>query len=408
MARALATVADFAAEDGFTALLNKLLARPERLREALTGGFDAFEARLFRALELAPGATEDRVIAAACAPDAARDARLLLAAQTMLASGSKNDAKYGQPIADWLAEPKRRAEMFDDYVCSFFTEGGAGPRRKDLLTKKAAAAAPQAAETLAREAERLDAVRGTLAAVRTAAATAALFRLGDSVLTHYEHYKRARAALDFGDLITRTRVLLAGDGRGDGRAAWVLWKLDGGIEHVLVDEAQDTSPEQWDLIRRLVEEFFAGAGAARSGPARTLFVVGDFKQSIFSFQGAEPRAFRDMHRHFSARAAAARLGWADVPLNVSFRSVSAVLAAVDKVFAFEAASAGVAETDSADAIRHLTARSGLAGLVEVWPTVRPRDEEDEHAWAESPPKEAIPEPAQALAAEIATRIDGWI
>ncbi|MCW5774727.1 MAG: UvrD-helicase domain-containing protein, partial [Rhodospirillaceae bacterium] len=285
--------------------------------------------------------------------------------------------------------------------CAYFTEGGAGPRRKDLLTKKAAGLAPGAAEALAREAERLDLVRQRLAAARTAAATAALFCLAQAVLAHYEHTKRARAALDFGDLIDRARDLLA----GDGRAAWVLWKLDGGIDHVLVDEAQDTSPEQWQLIRLLVDEFFAGLGAERAG-TRSLFVVGDFKQSIFSFQGAAPEEFRGMHAYFRERATAAERAWADVPLNVSFRSVTAVLETVDAVFALDAAKSGVAETG--ETIVHLSARGGLAGLVEVWPTVRPRDGGDEQAWEEAPPEAAVPEPAEALAGEIARRIAGWI
>ncbi len=73
-------------------------------------------------------------------------------------------------------------------------------------------------------------------------------------------------------------------------AAWVLYKLDGGIDHILVDEAQDTAPEQWDIVRQLAGEFLSGAGAARQRRTdRTLFVVGDEKQSIYCFQGADPQ-----------------------------------------------------------------------------------------------------------------------
>ena len=399
LAEALATVADFAGEEGFAELLGKLLQQPERLRAALHGGFAAFRQRLHAALGLTPGETEAAIVAAACAADKARDGRLRVAAEAMLAGGGVRDGQNARRIADWLAAKDRTAH-FAAYLTAFFTEGGAGPRRKDLLTKKAAGLAPGAGAALDAEAARLDGVRERCKRARTAAATAALFCLGGAVLTHYEHYKQARAALDFADLIARARALLA----APGRAAWVLWKLDGGIDHVLVDEAQDTSPEQWDLIRLLVDEFFAGVGAERA--PRTLFVVGDFKQSIFSFQGAAPAEFRAMHTDLRERARRAALPWADVPLNVSFRSTGAVLEAVDKVFALPEARAGVAEGE--EAIVHLTARGGLAGLVEVWPVVAPQDGGAEEPWTEAAPENAAPEPPARLAVEIARRIGAWI
>lgn len=399
LAEALATVASFAGEQSFAALLDALLAQPERLRHALADGHAAFKQRLPAALGLAPDETESGVIAAACAPDKARDGRLRLAAEAMLAAGGTRDAKAGQRIADWLAAAARDG-LFADYLCAFFTENGEGPRLKDLITKKAAGLAPAAAAALTEEAARLDAVRERRKRVRTAAATAALFGLGGAVLRRYDEYKAARATLDFSDLIERTRALLA----AEGRAAWVLWKLDGGIDHVLVDEAQDTSPAQWELIRLLVAEFFAGAGAERA--TRTLFVVGDYKQSIFSFQGAAPAEFRAMHGEFKARAAAAQLAWADVPLIVSFRATGAVLEAVDAVFRLPEARAGVAE--DASPIEHLTARGGLAGIVEIWPTVKPRERAAEIAWVEAVPEAAAPLPTVRLANEIAARIDGWI
>lgn len=399
LAQALAAVADFAGEESFADLLGALLAQPERLRAALRGGFAAFKTRLHAALGLSPDDTEVSIVAAACSAEKARDGRLRLAAEAMLAAGGVRDGQNGQRIADWLAAKDRPAH-YGEYLAAFFTEGGAGPRRKDLLTKKAAALAPAAAAALDTEAARLEAVRERCKRARTAAATSALFCLGGAVLTHYEHHKQARAALDFADLIAHTRALLA----APGRAAWVLWKLDGGVDHVLVDEAQDTSPEQWDLIRLLVDEFFAGSGAERM--PRSLFVVGDFKQSIFSFQGAAPGEFRAMHAELRARARAAELPWADVPLIVSFRSTGAVLEAVDKVFALPEARDGVAEAE--ESIEHLTARGGLAGLVEIWPTVAPRDGDAEEPWTEAAPQDAAPEPPARLAQEIALRIAGWI
>ena len=143
--------------------------------------------------------------------------------------------------------------------------------------------------------------------------------------------------LDYGDQIAISRGLLA----RAGIAPWVLYKLDGGLDHLLIDEAQDTSPAQWAVIAALADEFFAGEGA-RAAP-RTLFAVGDEKQSIFSFQGADAHALAAAHRRFRRRAGAAERPWESLPLAESFRSTAAVLGTVDAVFARPAARTGVAE-----------------------------------------------------------------
>jgi ATP-dependent helicase/nuclease subunit A len=220
---------------------------------------------------------------------------------------------------------------------------------------------------LQHEAERLLAVKAAVRARALFDASAALTRLGAAVLDAYEHEKRLRAALDFDDLIARARALL----QRPGIAPWVLFKLDGGIDHILVDEAQDTNLDQWRIVQALADEFFAGAGARAQ--RRTIFAVGDKKQSIFGFQGAEPEEFTAMHAYFAARTADAKAGagaeaervppLVKVPLNVSFRSTASVLAAVDRVFGGGPGADGVAE---ADYISHVAHREGQAGRVELW------------------------------------------
>ena len=155
-------------------------------------------------------------------------------------------------------------------------------------------------------------------------------------------------------------------------APWVLFKLDGGLDHILIDEAQDTNPEQWEIVAALAEEFFAGEGAHER--TRTIFAVGDAKQSIYSFQRADPEAFLRMRRHFATRIAAARQEWRVVPLEISFRSTEPVLQAIDAIFRHENARDGVALDGSE--IRHVAARAGQAGLVELWPPVEPQPEGD--------------------------------
>ena len=122
--------------------------------------------------------------------------------------------------------------------------------------------------------------------LRAINATIALHRLAGAVLQRYTLAKARRAALDYEDLIAKSVFLLG----GQELASWVMFKLDRGIDHILVDEAQDTSPEQWQIVKALASEFFGDAGARSE--VRTLFVVGDEKQSIYSFQGADLDAVR--------------------------------------------------------------------------------------------------------------------
>src|SRR5262249_19016729 len=151
-----------------------------------------------------------------------------------------------------------------------------------------------------------------LKAAALAQATAALLALGADMIARYRTLKESRAALDYEDLILAARALL----ESPGIAPWVLFKLDGGVDHILVDEAQDTNPAQWKLVELLAEEFFVGEGA-RPGP-RTVFAVGDVKQSIFGFQGAEPASFIAMRDHFERKLAAFQSELAVVPLTISF------------------------------------------------------------------------------------------
>ncbi len=181
-----------------------------------------------------------------------------------------------------------------------------------------------------------------------------------------------------------------------------MYKLNEGIDHILVDEAQDSNPEQWELVTALTDEFFAGQGAHNDETIRTVFAVGDVKQSIFSFQGADPGVFLATGRQIGIRAGAAKRRFDPVGLHVSFRSVAAVLQAVDAVFVHPDAQQGVALDDAV--IRHIASRSGEGGLVELWPTTNPRSEDPLPAW--QPPVEQLrsDSPRDRLADLIARRI----
>lgn len=200
----------------------------------------------------------------------------------------------------------------------------------------------------------------------------AVFGLAHKLFSAYAEYKQKRAKLDYEDLIFATNRLLS----NSENAGWVLYKLDGGIDHILVDEAQDTSPEQWNIIKALSEEFFAGKGSKKE-PC-TVFVVGDRKQSIFSFQGADPQKMEEMSAYFSNKAAGS---FAKINLDVSFRSTSAVLEAVNKIFASPEANSGVVA--QGEKVNHLPYRLGEFGKVEIWPLLikeKTDEPEEEHSY----------------------------
>ena len=156
--------------------------------------------------------------------------------------------------------------------------------------------------------------------------TEALLHIATAVAANYRREKQERGLLDYDDLIDKTLALL-----DSGASGWVHYKLDRGVDHVLIDEAQDTSPRQWDIIAHIISEFTSGAGA-RDGVTRTVFAVGDEKQSIFSFQGAAPREFDVRRWELKKKFEDAELKFDPISFTYSFRSGPAILQSVDHVF----------------------------------------------------------------------------
>jgi ATP-dependent helicase/nuclease subunit A len=396
LGRALAVMVAHAADEQFDAVLRDALARRDWLVGASRlAAIGALEAEYRRRLGLAPDQTRDAVVAALAGVLADAD---LDAIHAVLAAGSTNEKKLAPAFraARAAPSPSARIEALADALLT-----AAGTPRKSLFVKASATAHPHLVALIDQAQSTFVRLKDQRHAFDLLEATLAVATLADAVSTGYARAKAARAALDFDDLIRKAESLLAPAGGSTGAAAWVLYKLDGGLDHILVDEAQDTSRPQWGLIEALAAEFFADTSAT----ARTVFAVGDEKQSIYRFQGAAPELLAEKGRAFELQAAAAGATFRHVPLDVSFRTTQAVLTAVDRVFADPASTPGVAT--SAEPIRHLAHRVGQAGLVEVWPVDRPDDVDSGDPWV--PVAEAAAaSPAERLAARIADTIATWI
>ncbi|WP_439141255.1 double-strand break repair helicase AddA [Pseudooctadecabacter sp.] len=199
--------------------------------------------------------------------------------------------------------------------------------------------------------------------------TKALYTFATPFIDRYEAKKLQRGALDFDDLIGKAKALL----QDPAVAQWVLFRLDGGVDHVLVDEAQDTSPDQWDIVRLLTQEFSTGEGA-NPDRERTVFVVGDKKQSIYSFQGADPEGFDRMREYFAEELSKVRKDLQKTELEYSFRSSAAVLQFVDQTCTGDMA-------DGLDTrINHLAFKDDMPGRVDIWPVIEPSKSDDDREW----------------------------
>ena len=296
------------------------------------------------------------------------------ASAALALTGAKTDL-------DLSGKLKRLAECaatspggFSDCWVAFSTKEGEPSKR--LGTKGVDA------DTLAwlqREQARLHSTCRLAAGARQARDTVHALTLAVAYVELYEGAKAAQGALDFSDLISRAGALLT----VQADAAWVLYKLDGGMEHVLLDEAQDTSPGQWEILRALTDEFFAGEGAR--SPARldrSVFVVGDQKQSIYGFQGAAPERLREETLRLEAAAHRVGRDFDQVPLIESWRSTPQVLGFVDALFADPATRTAVAPPEGEEVVRHTVGhvRAAHAGGVDLWALFRDEKREAPSAW----------------------------
>jgi len=311
-----------------------------------------------------------------------------------LALGAKTDAGLGDTLLRALRFPDGEVRV-ETYLDVFFTQGRS-PRAK-AVTGGLAKKDPALLELMQDECARLEPLLEKRKAAAIAERSLALATLADALIGDYQRLKRARGLFDFDDLIERARELLRRSS-----PSWVLYKLDSAIDHILLDEAQDTSAAQWDILEAFANEFSAGESARRL--PRSFFAVGDEKQSIYSFQGAAPKKFGEKRREFHKRFESAGAPFENVSLTLSFRSAPVILCAVDLVFAHGDHARGLSADDDPAPPLHVARKSDVAGLVEIWSPIA-------GAGAEAPPDWRLPldarsqsDPAERMARKIARKI----
>jgi len=295
----------------------------------------------------------------------------------ILLNSTHNDQKIGLFLFE-----SNKCEFGEDwkelYLSIFFNNSMEPRSERGFITNSIRKNYPKIFERLLNEKQRVCDLFDQIKVVDTYTRTRALLIVTNAFINLYDANKIPLGVLDFDDLILCTKELLS-----QTSALWVLYKLDNGIEHILLDEAQDTSPNQWNILKLLTEEFYSGESNKLG--IRTFFAVGDPKQSIYSFQGAEPNAFSINKSFFKSKFQQLsndheqELGiFKDERLIVSFRSTPEILYAVDRVFSIPENYQGLDQTPEATA--HFSQRMDDPGLVEIWPPVTAEKTPIEENW----------------------------
>ncbi|GAA0642207.1 double-strand break repair helicase AddA [Brevundimonas lenta] len=383
---AYAAMSESLHHDAFEAMFGVFEARRAALADYVerSHGLEGLPDAVARSVGLSGAADLDAEVFEAAAADPARidTESWMWVANVLGRAKAAGDKSRAGDIHAFVEATRSGGAGFDALAALVLTKDGSPAT---WVTRSAAVKAePGLGDWLLREQARIVAAADQARAARVATETLHALTLAGVYAQAYEAAKTASGSLDFADLIVRARNLLT-DGPG---AAWVLYKLDGGVDHLLIDEAQDTSPEQWDIARALTEEFFAGSGARADGRERTVFVVGDEKQSIFSFQGAAPERLLAESQTYRRLAEGAGRRFETVELLQSWRSTAEVLELVDGVFASaenaQALSPGRGLIgDRADVIiRHAAGRDDGPGTIDIWPVERDDDSDERRAWDE--------------------------
>lgn len=399
----LKNLSRFINEDQFRQLVKSIISEKYQLKTILGKNWNhnTLYTKLCSVYEINSSRTSDDLIARTCsALTEDQEQELKIAAHALLNGSGASEPLYGKTILEWLnGPPEDRIYLYEAY-CKVFISSGENVRSRGFPTKDTEKDNPGCTDVLQAEGQRLLDAQMHLRKIFSAEGTRDLIHIGAHIIEEYDRLKSKSGALDFDDLIIKTLELMEG---GNNFSSWMMYKLDQGLDHILVDEAQDTNPEQWKIIEALCHEFFAGQ-SARDNTERTSFVVGDLKQSIYSFQRAAPSEFIRMRQLLQEKIDQAGKPFRRIPIDISFRSTESILNVVNAVF--DAPDIGQALGD--EEIKHSAFRQGQAGLVELWPLFKTQKKEAKPYW--EPPIEIkeYENSAAQLSAYIADKIASWL
>ena len=276
-----------------------------------------------------------------------------------------------------------------------------GERKKSLLLKKEKQAFPDISNIIEAEAQRINDLKGRIKRILLIERSSAFIDVLGEIFENYNKQKINRSMLDFDDLIERVVYLFTTGAEMD----WVLYKLDANISHILVDESQDTNSQQWVIVKKLCEEFFVGSSSQDC--KRTLFAVGDKKQSIFSFQGAKPSLFGQSGIEIKLKAKAAKKPFTQVELKASFRTLPNILKAIDLVCKQDGISNSLLAGDHE--ITHESARDDKGGVITLWPPIKQQDVIlPPDRWPLEKDAMEVRNAARIVATNIVENIESWI
>jgi ATP-dependent helicase/nuclease subunit A len=400
-ASALEIVTRHTHSDSFDALLERLLSKRQGLKDSMAqhGSIEGIGQELRVQLGIAPQERMETLRQDLLKFDRTTIERIIPVLSDSLVTNQETASHLAALLK---ASDHTQAEQL--YRRIYFTSEGEKPKKiTSVVTVKLLKTHPWIEDWLSHECSRSLNLIEQIDNLTRIEATCALLTLADAMISKFESTKKLRGAYDFDDLILKTRDLLV----DKSSAQWVLYKLDRGIEHVLVDEAQDTSLAQWEIVGALTQEFFSGTGS-REIPDRTLFVVGDRKQSIFSFQGADPAAFEYSREIFGTQITNVGQAFNNVDLTISYRSTKEVLAAVDMVFTEGSRARAGLDGLHPQILHHESNRGDERGLFELWPLMEADDKAEREPWQapvdQYPPKSAL----RKLARKLAETIKSWI
>jgi len=311
---------------------------------------------------------------------------------SVLDTGTRSDQKQAARLREALA--LTGVAQVDEYLSVFLTDDRTP--RATVVTNNFLTNNPSPGRLFEAETLRLTPLIERRRAVTIRDRTEALLHIATAAAANYRRDKQERGLLDYDDLIDKTLVMLDRISSG-----WVHYKLDRGVDHVLIDEAQDMSPRQWDIVDHIISEFTTGEGA-RDGVTRTIFAVGDEKQSIFSFQGAAPHEFDLRRRALKKKFEDAGLKFDPVSFTYSFRSGPAILQSVDYVFRDQAIYRSIHAENTYPV--HETLADAGPSLIDLWNLSEAADKQEIEGWRAPFDGVSITSPEVKLARRIQAEI----